>query len=306
MKGKLFLLCFCISLVLNAQAIVSSSSIAIQGLLKDDQGEPIADIYGLELDFEIYYLNSSNNEMSIKSETAEVKTDAYGVFNYILDLNSTQVNSINLYAAYAKVTAGNTIIFNQQLRAVPYAIHAKNGYPTGTILPYVGDEVPAGWLFCNGQNIPNDYFHQNLIDLVGNTTPNLNAVFLRGTGTRSVTEARNGNNTTKSYSGEALGEYGYDRNPDHRHSVSLTTNERGEHRHALRRDSYGSGDGYAMYSTSGNDEGFYNENNDGLMARGGNHSHNFNGNTGYQGAWDRDYQWEQRPVNFGVNYIIKI
>ena len=297
MKHFLFILCFCIGLGLHAQAIVSSSSIAIQGLLKDDQGEPIADIYGLELDFEIYYFDSSNNETSIKSETAEVKTDAYGVFNYILDLNSAQVNSINIYAAYAKVTADNTIIFNQQLRAVPYAIYAKNGYPTGTILPYMGEEAPAGWLLCNGQNIPNTYFYENLIALVGNTTPNLNAMFLRGTGTRSV--------GGKSYSGEALGGYGYDRNPNHSHSINITTSEAGEHRHALRRDSYGSSDGYAMYSTSNNDEDFYNEN-ESQMQNAGNHSHNFSGNTGYQGAWDRDYAWEQRPVNYGVNYIIKI
>ena len=298
MKHFFFILCFCIGLGLHAQAIVSSSSIAIQGLLKNELGEPLSNISGLELDFKVYYLNTSNNETTIKSVSDEVKTDAYGVFNYVINLNETQVNTLSYYASYAKVTLGSTEIFDQQLRAVPYAIHAKNGYPTGTVLPYMGEEAPAGWLLCNGQNIPNTYFYENLIAIVGNTTPNLNAMFLRGTGTRSV--------GGKSYSGEALGGYGYDRNPYHRHNINITTSEAGEHRHALRRDSYGSSDGYAMYSTSNSDEGFYNENNDNLMSRSGNHSHNFSGNTSYQGAWDRDYAWEQRPVNYGVNYIIKI
>ena len=296
MRKLIFFFFLISSFGLNAQAIVSSSSIAIQGLLKNEQGEPLVNLSGLELDFKIYYLNSSNNETTIKSISDEVKTDAFGVFNYVITLNESQVNSVSLYAAYAKVTVGSTEIFDQQLRAVPYAIHAKNGYPTGTILPYMGEEAPAGWLMCNGQTIPNNYFHTDLISLVGNSTPNLNAMFLRGTGTRSV--------GGKSYSGEALGGYGYDRNPRHRHNINVTTSEAGEHRHALRRDSYGSSDGYAMYSTSNSDEGFYNENNDNLMGSRGNHYHLFEGDTSYSGTFINT--WEQRPVNYGVNYIIKI
>lgn len=284
------------SLGLGAQAIISSSNIALQGLLKNDQGEPVANVYGLELDFEIYYLDSSNSEVSIKSISGEVKTDAYGVFNYVINLSSSQVETIGFYPSYAKILVDNTTIFDQQLRAVPYAIHAKNGYPTGTVMPFVGDQAPAGWLLCDGEAIPDNYFHQSLIDLIGSNTPNLKAVFLRGTGTRSV--------SGKSYSGEDLGEYGYDRNVNHNHGVNLTTSENGEHRHAIRRDSYGSGDGWAMYSTGGNDEGFYNESDDDLMARNPAHQHNFNGNTGYAGSYTNT--WEQRPVNYGINYIIKI
>ena len=142
MRKLIFFFFLISSFGLNAQAIVSSSSIAIQGLLKNEQGEPLVNLSGLELDFKIYYLNSSNNETT-KSISDEVKTDAFGVFNYVITLNESQVNSVSLYAAYAKVTIGSTEIFDQQLRAVPYAIHAKNGYPTGTILPYIGEEAPA-------------------------------------------------------------------------------------------------------------------------------------------------------------------
>lgn len=280
---------------LQAQAIVSSSSIAIQGLLKNELGEPISNISGLELDFKVYYLNSSNNETTIKSVTGEVKTDAYGVFNYVLTLNETQVNTISFYAAYAKVTLGSTEIFDQQLRAVPYAIHAKNGYPTGTILPYMGEEAPTGWLLCNGQTIPNNYFHTDLISLVGNTTPNLNAMFLRGAGSRNV--------SGKTYTGEGLGNYGYDRYPNHSHNINVTTSEDGLHRHPIRRDSYGNSDGYALRDTGGNDEALYEENDDDLMSRNGRHDHNFSGNTGYFGSI---LDLENRPVNYGVNYIIKI
>ena len=127
-------------------------------------------------------------------------------------------------------------------------------------------------------------------------------MFLRGTGTRIVAAPLPLIN--KQYTGEDLGNYGYDRMPNHRHNINVTTSEAGEHRHPLRRDSWGNQDGYAMAGTDNSDESLYNNNDDSLMGANGNHSHNFSGDTSYSGTYINT--WETRPVNYGVNYIIKI
>ena len=87
---------------------------------------------------------------------------------------------------------------------VPYAIHAQNGAPTGSITAFTGeaDEVPQGWLLCNGDAIPSGAYYDKLRELVGNNTPDLRAMFLRGTGENTVT--RDSDGYSKTYTGTAL------------------------------------------------------------------------------------------------------
>ena len=123
-------------------------------------------------------------------------------------------------------------------------------------------------------------------------------MFLRGTGENTVT--RESDNYSKTYTGTDLGVFVQDQMQQHRHSFDINSSTNGNHRHPIRRDSYGSGDGWAMVGTGGNDEDFFNEN-ESLMRNAGNHTHNVNGNTSNEGYGD-----ESRPVNYGVNWIIKI
>jgi len=298
------------SFLSQAQAIVNGSSIAIQGVLKDNSSTPVSSIVNIPVTITVYNYTSDTATSSILSKNASLKTDAMGVFSYVLELTSSEINTMVQKPAYMSVTAEGTVIFDQKLYSVPYSIYAKNGMPSGTIMAYMGDELPPGWLWCDGSSIPNDYFHQSLRQIIGGTTPDMRAHFLRGTGTSS----RFGRN----WSGPSLLSKQDDRTESHNHSVNITTTENGNHRHALPRDYGGSSqrDRWHLRTSGGSDEGLSSDN---ATASGyaGNHTHTVSGNTSYRGGWSRlgnDSQgsggggvdWGMRPKNVGVNWIIKI
>lgn len=286
---------------LFGQANVTSSGISVQGIARDENNTALANEDQLGLKFKIYYLDTSNTEQTILNKTGNVRTDAFGVFAYVIEVSESAYLKIANSEAYLKISQGDVVFSNEKLHAVPYAIHAQNGAPTGSITAFTGEasEVPQGWLLCNGASIPSGAYYDKLRELVGNNTPDLRAMFLRGTGENTVT--RESDDYSKTYIGPGLGGYVLDQMQQHRHSININSNQAGNHRHAIRRDSYGSGDGYAMVSTSGNDEGLYTEDNNSLMQTAGNHTHNVSGNTSNVGYGD-----ESRPVNYGVNWIIKI
>ena len=60
-------------------------------------------------------------------------------------------------------------------------------------MPYVGTSAPAGWLLCDGSSIPVEDSTLALRTVLGSTnTPNLQGMFLRGTGMSPV-NGRSGN-----------------------------------------------------------------------------------------------------------------
>ena len=294
----------------QAQAIVNGSSIAIQGVLKDNSSTPVSSIVNIPVTITVYNYTSDTATSSILSKNASLKTDAMGVFSYVLELTSSEINTMVQKPAYMVVTAEGTVIFDQKLYSVPYSIYAKNGMPSGTIMAYMGDELPPGWLWCDGSSIPNDYFHQSLRQIIGGTTPDMRAHFLRGTGTSS----RFGRN----WSGPSLLSKQDDRTESHNHSVNITTTENGNHRHSLPRDYGGSSQRDRWHlTTSGNDDEGLSDADSAASGYAGNHTHTVSGNTSYRGGWSRlgnDSQgsggggvdWGMRPKNVGVNWIIKI
>ena len=316
MKNILASLLILMPLIVSSQAIATSSGISVQGLLKDSSGSPLANISNASLRFTVYYLDSNSSEISITSVDDTVNTDDFGIFSYVVNIGSTAMDNLAFYQGYMKIENGTDEIFNQKLHAVPYATYAKNGYPAGTILPYVGSDLPSGWLWCNGQTIPDDIFHYALREIVGNTTPDLSGVFLRGTGTHGSLinyyewgYVIQGRQTT--YSGPALGAFQDDTMSRHSHwgaEGTLELDEAGRHIHPFRADGHPTGnsdnDGHAAVGTSGADEGLV----DFSVGQwwkpidfAGEHTHTITGNTASTGNSD-----EVRPVNYGVNYIIKI
>jgi len=167
----------------HAQASVTSTGISIQGIARDENNSALTNIDQLGLTFRIYYLDGSNNEVQILSQTQNVRTDNFGVFSYVLPIENTHFIMISNTPAYLKVTQGSVVFSNEKLQAVPYAIHAQNGVPTGTIMAYIGATAPTGWLLCDGSAIADNAATARLRELLGaTTTPNLNARYLRGTG----------------------------------------------------------------------------------------------------------------------------
>jgi hypothetical protein len=289
----------------NAQASVTSTGISIQGIARDENNSALANIDQLGLTFRIYYLDASNNEVQILSQTQNVRTDNFGVFSYVLPIENTHFIMISNTPAYLKVTQGSVIFSNEKLQAVPYAIHAQNGVPTGTIMAYVGATAPTGWLLCDGSAIADNAATARLRELLGaTTTPNLNARYLRGTGAVTGKEAISLKGTQD------------DSFRPHNHGVgSLVTASNGDHTHSA-------GDGYeklsktddrywvnsgsvhtgnALSTTSpANRTNIYESR---TMATTGAHTHTISGNTADSGNATVN---ETRVYSYGVTWIIKI
>jgi microcystin-dependent protein len=278
----------------NAQTNVTSSGMSIQGIARDDKNEALANIDQLDLTFMVYYLvGTSSSPTEILRSTATVRTDNFGVFSYVLNITMDHYNLISTQSAYLRVSAGNVVFSDEKLQAVPYAIHAQNGVPTGTVVAFIGSVVPSGWLLCDGSAIPNTPFTENLKTLLGaNNTPDLRAMFLRGAG--------NGNGKI----GPTLKQVVQDDMKSHLHAVNINTNTTGNHSHTINRRSnnsngaYDSGDiNRSENSASTTDRALVGTFQTNAV---GNHAHNVNGNTANTGGE------ETRPINYGVNYIIKI
>lgn len=272
----------------NAQTNITSSGMSIQGIARDETNAAIANIDQLALVFTVYYLGTGNSEQLILTKTANVRTDNFGVFSYVLDIDQLQYNQISTQSAYLKVVQGSVVFSNEKLQAVPYAIYAQNGVPTGSIMPFIGTVAPNGWLLCNGSTFADNANTANLKALLGSTTtPDLRAMFLRGTG--------DGNGK----SGPALKVVQQDDIKSHLHAVSINTNSTGNHSHTVgfSNDDF-SGTGGGDTGLSADRPNVYNRSLTSSTA--GAHAHNVNGDTGSTGGT------ETRPVNYGVNYIIKI
>lgn len=274
----------------NAQTNVTSSGISIQGIARDENNGALANFDQLNLNFIIYYLGSGNSEQLILTTPATVKTDNFGVFSYVLVIDQLIYNQISTQSAYLKVTQGSVVFSNEKLQAVPYAIHAQNGVPTGSIMPFIGTVAPKGWLLCNGSTFVDNTYTANLKALLGsNTTPNLSGMFLRGTGTAS--NGKKGPDL-KAVQPEDIG--------THLHGVNISTTSNGSHTHTMTflNDDYNGG-------SSGN-SGLENDSSDPSRAHtltteaAGSHTHTVSGNTANNSGL------ETRPINYGVNYIIKI
>jgi hypothetical protein len=293
---KSYLILFLLATVLNvsnafSQANVLSSGISIQGIARDENNSALANMSSLPLIFKIYYLNASNAEVDIKNESSNVITDNFGVFSYVMTIDKTLFTTICNTQAYLKVSSGSTVFSNEKLQAVPYAIHAQNGVPTGTIMAFVGTTAPEGWLLCDGSTITDNPTNARLRELLGTTTtPNLTARYLRGAGTFD-----RGGITLKGTHDDDIRQ--------HSHYVDLTTSAGGSHSHEtyFTNDDYSNNGGTFANgltkdanSNAGTNNRIYN------TSTVGNHTHEvegFSNNTGIT---------ENRVYSYGVNWIIKI
>lgn len=301
MKNSCLFLIFLASLFplsnLFAQANVQSTGISIQGIARDENNSAIANVDALGLIFKIYYLDGSNNEVTILNQTANVKTDNFGVFSYVMSIDKSLFTAISNSQAYLKVSQGAVVFSNEKLQAVPYAIQAQNGVPTGTIMAYIGTTAPTGWLMCDGASFPDNVYHAQLKSLLGSTTaPNLRGLFLRGAGDATGYTGK---------TGPSLKTVQIDDLATHNHSVgTLQTAAAGVHTHSINRRSnaastaYDSNDSQKAESSAVTTDrsliGNFN------TSSGGSHTHTLTGATANTGIT------ETRPINYGVNYIIKI
>jgi len=282
---------FTSSILMLISVLSFSQGITVQGIARDPnnnarQNQPITILA------ELNYLNPiSGANVVTYNETITIITDEFGVFSTVLKVPNSIQSILTAHEHYLKISEGSMIISNELLRYVPYAYSAYNGVPSGSIMPYIGVSAPKGWMLCDGRSIPTTDETAILRDLLGaSVTPNLNGMFLRGTGTSPVNKQ----------DGPALMNTQADQNKSHKHGKgNLKTTADGNHSHTLKiRKHFRSFDGADGSDQPYQDEGSSSDN---LRTNNsGNHSHNIIGETSNTGGN------ESRPVNFGVNYIIKL
>lgn len=284
---------------MNAQTTVLSSGMSIQGIARDASNQALANM-DQDLVFTVYYyIGASSTPTVIQTRTATVKTDNFGVFSYVFVIDQAQFNLISTNSSYLKVSNSASVVFSdEKLQTVPYAIYAQNGVPTGSIMPFIGTVAPIGWLLCDGNDIPSGTYYDNLKTLAGAKTPDLRGMFLRGTGSATGYTGK---------TGPSLKVVQADANLDHNHGVSaITTSINGAHDHnpgsngylyVLRKDGTGTAQGFDDNNGGGTEPTIKTA---AAITSGGSHSHTLSG------ATDGNGTTESRPINYGVNYIIKL
>lgn len=265
----------------------TSIGIPVQGIARDANGAARIDT-PVNLTFDLYYIEGGNEVLLYSpSQVENLTTDSFGVFSTIVNTAGRRP-LFGSKEVFLRISESGTVISNEQLNSVPYAIAANNGVPTGAVMPFVGATAPEGWLLCDGAVIPDGLQYDALKTLYGNNTPDMRGMFLRGAGTNNFTT------TTTTLNGVQDDVFG-----SHGHSININTSTAGNHSHQYN-------DRYTFASTNlgltGSATSATNALTDPLRTTGnaGNHTHNVSGNTAAVG------QNETRPVNYGVNYIIKL
>lgn len=268
----------------------TGAGISVQGIARDSEKAALVDQV-LKFTFDI---QDSEDGYSYYKEDVDIKTDPYGVFSHIIGTSSSKsgvFNEIPFNQAHMKlvISANGTVISDAPFQYAPYAMSAfsaANGVPTGAIMPFVGeaDDIPKGWVLCDGRDLNSIDGSGALIELVGNYAPDLQGMFLRGTGTSPV----NGQD------GPDLGDTQNDAFKTHDIDAEAATDPGHKHRLTINVLST-PGENYVIRSNtiSGKLEEDHWTSNDGA------HSHEITGKSEGGGA-------ETRPVNYGVNYIIKL
>lgn len=315
---KLLTAVFFMFVAIVATAQTSRRGFSFQGYATNPEGVALGD-EGITVRFTVYPKAGSG---FIYEETQNLTTDTYGVFHAVVGNENPQLfQKMNFTAKGAdywmkvevKKTTGGvyTTISDDAMLAVPYARHAANGVPVGTIIPFAGvkTKVPEGWLLCDGAELDGtDPQYEQLYNVLENTwggtgtafnLPDLRGQFLRGFDGGAGNDPDVADRTDKDGNvvGDAVGTYqtnatAFPNNDfvntavgSHTHNSPVASNQNGWPDGAA--DS-GSGNGEQGYWRNGSAYAYI------TSGSGGEHNHTITGGDN-----------ETRPKNAAVLYIIK-
>lgn len=181
-----------------------------QGYLTDSSGTPLDGSY--QVTFSIYDAPSGGNQLWTETQAA-VQVSNGRIAALLGGINPISpmlfVNYKDTFIG-VKVGSDSEMTPRQRVHSVPYALHADDGVPAGTIIAYyppMGNSgtCPAGYVLADGAN----------------GTPNLQGKFLRGAG---------------AFPEGGSGVAGDNANPTHQHRVNGYTGEGGWPRHNAKTE----------------------------------------------------------------------
>jgi microcystin-dependent protein len=300
MKTKLlFLSVLMLLAVFGSIAQITTTGVAIQGIARNAATNNAISNTLIGLKFTVYYYNGTTLTNAIVPVNSNVTTDAFGVFSYTLDVSLIENKIIydnQLRLKIEQTSPSTGVISDENLNFVPYAVSASNGVPTGSIMPFIGTVAPRGWILCDGGALPGTALELKALLGGASNAPDLRGMFIRGAGTNS-------NSSYSTNIGPNLKEIQADSLKSHLHaSGTIITDTKGAHNHGstsnmnmlVKMDRNFTSQSFDMSD---------NELNLGpgiTIPMDGGHNHIISGSTATTGFR------ETRPVNYGVNYIIKL
>lgn len=199
MKKTLFILAFMVAIAANAQN--SGLGFNYQAVVRNVNGVLLADS---DVNLRVSLYPGQYAIVPTWVETHQVHTDYSGCFGITVGKGERDNNSIvqsysdvNFSGIYywwkIEILEGNSYreINYSQLPSAPYAEVAYNAMiPAGVIVPYGGENIPAGWLLCDGSPVSRSTYSK-LYEAIGvcwgigdgATTfnlPDMRGMFLRG------------------------------------------------------------------------------------------------------------------------------
>ena len=308
----LFILFFIGSLPFLANA---QRTLSFEGFARTAEGKGIGNA-NIGVRFTIH--DGAPTPTNIYVETQTVRTDAYGIFKADIGASSAPVLgvfanidfSIQEYHLRVETNFGGNFITisDGKLTAAPYAkssdraIEAENGVAIGTIVPFGGGAIPAGYLPCDGSSISTTTY-AGLFAVIeynwGGTganfnVPDLRGYFLRGVDLNGGVDPDGALRTALNPGGNAGRNVGSRQGSEvksHKHQKGdLEIAIAGNHSHAINQRGDGSGEGLIIDTTN-------NGGNDNNTGSDGDHDHSVTGSTANTGTA------ETRPKNAYVNFI---
>ena len=292
--------------VFAAGAQTDSKGFRFQGFADTPEGTPLK-MESVTIRFTIYPKTGTGFTFI---ETQEQKTDNFGVFYAnVGEMKPDDLQKLNFRNDYwmkveVKKTVGGmySTISDTELVATPYARHAANGVPVGTIMPFGGalDQIPGGWLLCDGAEYDGgDPLYEQLYNIIGShwgsssvgafNVPELRGNFMRGQDKGAGNDGDAGSRVAINSGGSAgdkVGSYQMDDNKNHIHGIN------------------NSGHGHVFYDKSNPNSISDNANDRNYGSSSTGHSKTTgSAKTGISISSAGDS--EQRPLNVYVAYIIK-
>lgn len=296
---KTTLLALFISVLAYAQ-----QGIVFQGIARDNNSAAITDE---TLTFTFRIAKSDGSELY--KETQQIRTDNFGVFSHVIGTGTPVTGAfggVDFQQADLKsiinvnYNGNDSQIYNQPFQYVPYAKVAGNGVPVGTVMPFLGDHAPEGWIMCHGQAISAPQFAKLRAVSGWTSVPDLRGRFLKGAGTSSnIPITQYDEVGARAYQDQSIMRHYHDKG-------SLGTASAGNHSHIVSLDKWSrsfegeDGSQHTLYFDSSRD---INNTTAGNFHRrtqdAGAHTHQITGATAWHGTE------ENRPWSFTVNYIVK-
>ena len=148
----------------QAEGIPTSGALHYTGTL-EEEGLPVAGTR----DFVVFLWTDPSSDDPGPACTTTATDVPVDDGRFRVDLSDDCVQAVRENPdLWIEVIVDDASFGRERIGAVPYAVEADNGVPTGSIQAYVGQAIPSGWLLCDGSEFSRTEYPE-LFETIGTT-----------------------------------------------------------------------------------------------------------------------------------------